>query len=169
MLSSHTPRLRQQIKPPGHQANELRATRNQHRVGSHHDKRSGGLPHGSGGSHSLTERPTWKTSLSCCPLTGTRSATGVRMSLVLFPIVLKPPFSGTACLACAFAAAANVGTLSLVVTASTTWWFRAQGAGAGQMNVNTPRRIFRTLRIVGGLPTALMQRGYRFSTALCYK
>ena len=44
----------------------------------------------------------------------------------------------------------------LVVERSTTWRFRAQGAGAGQMKVNVPRRIFRTLRIVGGLPTALM-------------
>ena len=45
----------------------------------------------------------------------------------------------------------------LVVERSTTWRLRAQGAGAGQMHINVPRRIFWTLRIVGGLPTALMQ------------
>ena len=46
----------------------------------------------------------------------------------------------------------------LVVERSTTWRFRAQGAGAGQMKVNVPRWIFRTLRIVGGVRTALMHR-----------
>ena len=108
-LSLHTPRFRGQIKPPGHQPNGSRAPRNQHRVASHHDKISGGLPHGSGGSHSVTERPTLKTSLSCCPVTVSRSARGVRMSLVLLPIVLNAPCSGTVCFACAFAA---TGTLT---------------------------------------------------------
>ena len=51
---------------------------------------------------------------------------------------------------------------SLVVKVSTTWWFPAQGVGAGQMNFNVPRRIFWIVQIVGGLPTALMltTKGY---------
>ena len=85
-------------------------------------------------------------------------------NLVLLPIVLKPLFSGTACLARACPAAANVGTLTAPRRTCQAWSsngprlgrLRAQGGGAGQMHVNVPRRIFRTLRIVGGLPTALM-------------
>ena len=115
--------------------------------------------------HAVSQYP-YPFCLSCCLLSVDcyLKRTGVRMSLVLLPIVLKPPCSGTACLARTFVAATNVGTLNAPRRTCWAWPSKRpqlgscyrRAAWAGQMHVNVPRRILQTVRIVGGLPTALM-------------